>query len=305
MHTRANTQAKASELCSLLVTSEAAHHTALQQLHDTEKSARTHEAHARDALKACSRATAVLERSTSDKAAVSRASQEREFSLSEQMLSMRVQLQLREDAARALQLRFDEQSSRCLAAETERDRAKVSASVMEEQHMSRVLTVSQLSQQLQQTLLSAATSEQDAATAQAHAFHAQQRSDRAEHSERDLSEKVDALDTRLRDSDTKCNVLLRELAKTEGVRMAANDEARARHEAEQHAGRMQLEMTQMRGQLETARVHVVELQVYVYVNLHVCIYIYVCPGICIYTYMYMYIYTYIRVYIYTYRYIYI
>ena len=218
------------------------------------------EARAREAMEAAGRATDLLARSTRDSAKGIRATEEREQSLTEQMMSMGAQLLLREDTARAMQLSIDQLTSRCAAAEQERDRLRVGAAVLEEQDASRAKTIAELTTRMQQASLGAAVCEKGAAAAQAHAMHLNERALRAEQAERALSQKADTLELECREAERKGHVLLQELAKTEGVRLAAQEAARARAAAEKHAGEMLEELTRARSELEAARSQILHLQ---------------------------------------------
>ena len=173
---------------------------------------------------------------------------------------IQVQLQLHQDAAKARQVQIDTLSSRCTAAEQERDRARVTASVLEAQNLSQAHSLAHLSRRLEQVSMGAASSEQGSAVAGANAFHAGQRAQRAEDAERMLSGRVETLTKALRDSEGKCQVLLQELARTEKVRVAAENEGRARAAAEAQAGEMLKELTNTRAQLQQAHSQVFELQ---------------------------------------------
>jgi DNA repair exonuclease SbcCD ATPase subunit len=173
---------------------------------------------------------------------------------------IQVQLQLHLDAAKARQVQIDTLSSRCTAAEQERERVRVTASVLEAQNLSQANSLAQLSRRLEQVSMGAASSEQGSAVAGANAFHAGQRAQRAEDAERMLSGRVETLTKALRDSEGKCQVLLQELARTEKVRVAAENEGRARAAAEAQAGEMLKELTKTRAKLEKAQSQVFELQ---------------------------------------------
>jgi chromosome segregation ATPase len=231
--------------------------TALLQ---SEQVASKHEARAREAMEAAGRATALLARSTRDSAKGIRQTEEREQSLTEQMMSMGAQLLLREDAARAMQLSIDQLTSRCASAEQERDRLRVGAAVLQEQDASRAKTITELTNRMQQASLGAAVCEKGAAAAQAHAMQLHGRALRAEQAERALSQKADTLERECREAERKCHVLLQELAKTEGVRLAAQEEARARAAAEKHAGEMLEQLTRARSEVEAARSQLIHLQ---------------------------------------------
>ena len=253
-------QEQAAKAAGQLAAAERARVQATEALEEAQRSGDKHAARAADALNAARKATEALMRGTRDKAAAARLCNDHDVSMMEEMLSMRMQLQLQQDAAKARQVQLDALSSRCATAEQERDRARVATSVLEEQNLSQAKSLAHLSQRLQQVSIGAASSEQGSAVAGANAFHAVQRAQRAEDAERVLSERVDKLTAALRDSEGKCHVLLQELARTEKVRVAAENEGRARMAAEEQAGEMLKELTRTRSQLQVAHAHVWELQ---------------------------------------------